>query len=84
MKHIRKLTDKMYKTGLINGLLSRFKLMPERWSEKDNQKITNLFEDEITRLNQKIKDKEKELESLKSFKNSLNDKFIEYRKKYRK
>lgn len=72
-----------YTQSLINSLLSRFRLMPDSWSLSDNQKLTNLLQEEISDLDDRVKKLESKLESTKSWRDKLKSQYLEYRKEYR-
>lgn len=87
MKHIELFeakSSKFYNKGLVSALLSRFKTMPESWKKTDNDKLSQIFQEDISDLDDNIKNTERKLERLKDTRMKLNNQFVEYRKEYRK
>lgn len=87
MKHIELFEDKtskFYNKGLVSALLSRFKVMPDSWKNTDNDKLSQRFQEDISDLDENIKNIEKKLERLKDVRKKLSNQFVEYRKEYRK
>lgn len=78
MKHISGYTQ-----TLISSLLARFRLMSDSWGQSDDRKLSNLIQEEISSLDEKIKNLEIKLESTKLRRDKLRSEYLEYRKEYR-
>jgi len=55
----------------------------DSWGQSDDRKLSNLIQEEISSLDERIKNLETKLESTKLRRDKLRSEYLEYRKEYR-